>query len=77
MPDTSTRQRHRGRPQTHGVTALRRAVEGLGNRVVSRRYKVGRALHKWRMELLDDLGGIEAVSTQELALAGRGIRPER
>jgi hypothetical protein len=67
MTDTGTRQQHRGRPQTHGITALRGTVEGLGNRVVSRRTKVGRALHRWRMELLDGLGGIEAVSTQELA----------
>ena len=64
----------RGRPQTHGIMALRRAVEGLGNRVVSRRTKVGRALWKWRSELLDDLGGIEAVSTQELALVEEAVK---
>jgi hypothetical protein len=74
MTDAGDHQRGRGRPQTHGITALRRAVEGLGNRVVSRRTKVGRALHKWRMELLDDLGGIEAVSTQELALVEEAVK---
>ncbi len=62
-----------GRPVTHGITALRRAVEELGDRVVSRRTKAGRALWKWRMELLDDLGGIDCVSTQELALVGEMV----
>lgn len=74
MTDTGTRQRHRGRPVTHGITALRRAVDGLGNRVVSRRTKVGRALWAWRSELLTDLGGIEAVSTQELALVEEAVK---
>ena len=67
-------QNRGGRPVTHGITALRRAVDGLGNRVVSRRTKVGRALWAWRSELLDDLGGIEAVSTQELALVEEAVK---
>ncbi len=42
-------QRGSGQSQTHGLTSLRRAVEGLRNRVVSRRCKVGRALHGNRL----------------------------
>jgi len=42
--------------------------------VVSRRKKVGRALWAWRSELLTDLGGIETVSTQELALAEEVVK---
>jgi hypothetical protein len=63
-----------GRPRTHGLTELRRAVQTLGNRVISRRTKVGRALAAWRSELLTDLGGIEAVSTQELALVEEAVK---
>ena len=51
--------------RTHGTHSLKRAVQVLGNRVINRRTKVGRALAGWRAELLADLGGIEAVSTQE------------
>jgi len=74
MNPTTGPKRAPGRPRTHGITALRRSVEGLGNRVVSRRYKVGRALWKWRTELLADLGGIESVSTQELALVEEAVK---
>jgi len=74
MNPPSSQKRAPGRPRTHGITALRRSVEGLGNRVVSRRYKVGRALWKWRTELLADLGGIESVSTQELALVEEAVK---
>ena len=74
MTPGNSQKREPGRPRTHGITALRRSVEGLGNRVVSRRYKVGRALWTWRSELLADLGGIEAVSTQELALLEEAVK---
>ena len=52
----------------HGLTRLKDAVNTLGNRAIDRRTTVGKALAAWRSELLADLGGIEAVSTQELAL---------
>jgi hypothetical protein len=35
---------------------------------------MGRALAAWRSELLADLGGIEAVSTQELALVEEAVK---
>src|SRR5215467_3950191 len=47
----------------HGLTVLKRAVKGLGGRVVDRRTALGKALAQWRAELINDLGGPEAVST--------------
>jgi len=41
---------------------------------VDRRTTVGRALAAWRAELLADLGGIENVSTQELALVEEAVK---
>jgi hypothetical protein len=35
---------------------------------------VGRALAAWRSDLLADLGGVEAVSTQELALVEEAVK---
>jgi hypothetical protein len=56
------------------VKALKRAVSTLGSRLVDRRTTVGKALAAWRSELLADLGGIEAVSTQELALVEEAVK---
>lgn len=60
--------------QTHGTKALKRAVRTLGIRTVDRRTTVGRALAAWRSELLADLGGIQTVSTQELALVEEAVK---
>ena len=63
-----------GRPQTHGTKALKRAVNTLGRRTIDRRTSVGKALAAWRSELLADLGGIENISTQELALLEEAVK---
>jgi len=63
-----------GNARTHGTNTLRRAVQTLGNRSISRRTKVGRALAAWRSDLLADLGGIDSVSTQELALVEEAVK---
>jgi len=60
--------------QTHGTDTLKRAVQVLGRRYIDQRTVVGRALAAWRSELLADLGGIEAVSTQELALTEEAVK---
>ena len=52
--------------QTHGLTVLKHAVNGLGNRMVDRRTVTGKALVKWRADLIQDLG--DDVSTQQSAL---------
>ena len=63
-----------GNARTHGTHTLKRAVKQLGQRTIDRRTTVGRALASWRAELLADLGGIEAVSTQELALVEEAVK---
>ena len=58
----------------HGIAHLKNAVNTLGSRAIDRRTFVGRALAAWRSELIADLGGIEAVSTQELALLEEAVK---
>ena len=55
-----------GRPLTHGITRLKEAVNGLGNKLIDKRTVTGRALAVWRKDLIADLGG--DVSTQQLAV---------
>jgi len=43
-------------------------VKELGSRAIDRRTSVGRALAGWRPDLVEDLGGLERISTQEVAL---------
>jgi hypothetical protein len=58
----------------HGLTVLKKAVKGLGGRVIDQRTTIGKALAQWRTELIGDLGGSEAVSTQQLALIELAVR---
>lgn len=81
VPRVSARRKLRrgGRPgntnaRTHGVHSLKHAVSTLGRRTIDRRTAVGRALAEWRESLLADLGGMEAVSTQELALVEEAVK---
>ena len=53
---------------------LKKAVKGLGGRVIDQRTTLGKALSQWRAELIQDLGGSEAISTQQLALIELAVR---
>ena len=65
----------RGRYQRHGLHTLQKAVQTLGKRALpSRSTALGRALHEWRVSLITDLGGPDAVSTQQLALIDLAVR---
>src|SRR2546422_7236736 len=58
-----------------GVYMLKRAVQMLGSRALpSKRTALGRALAEWRASLLVDLGGMDTVSTQQLALVELAVR---
>lgn len=49
----------------------------LGNRGLApldRRTRVGKAVHAWKDELLQDLGGIENISTQQLSIVDLATR---
>jgi len=58
----------------HGLTRLKAAVKDLGGRVIDGRTALGKALAQWRAELLQDLGGPEAVSTQELVVVDLAVK---
>jgi len=59
---------------THGLTALKQAVKGLGGRVIDNRTTLGKALRKWRADLIQDLGGNETISTQQEALVDLAVK---
>ncbi len=68
------RKRSRSHSKRHGLTRLKAAVRGLGGRVVDRRTTLGKALAEWRHELIQDLGGLDAVSTQEKAVVELAVK---
>jgi len=58
----------------HELNALKKAVKRLGGRVIDQRTTLGKALAQWRQELIEDLGGPEAVSTQKQALIDVAVK---
>src|SRR5262249_23480606 len=55
-------------------TVLKKAVKRLGGRSIDRRTSLGKALAEWRSDLITDLGGPDAVSTQQQALIELAVR---
>ena len=69
MTPPSSRQKRRRSNLKHGLYTLRTAVQTLGRRALpSRSTALGRAFHEWRTALVADLGGPDAVSTQQRSL---------
>ena len=66
--------RHRRTYSKHGLTPLKRAVKGLGSRVIDMRTSLGKALAEWRGDLVADLGGREAISTQQSAVIDLAVK---
>ena len=61
--------------QKSGVYTLKRAVKRLGSRMLPpARSPLGRALREWRESLIADLGGLDAVTTQQLAIVDMAVR---
>jgi hypothetical protein len=61
--------------QKSGLYTLKRAVQTLGSRTLpSSRTALGRALREWRSSLIEDLGGENAVTTQQLAVVDLAVR---
>jgi hypothetical protein len=69
-----SRKPSRSRSHRHGLTRLKAAVRGLGSRVIDRRTTLGKTLAEWRQELIQDLGGPDAVSTQARAIIDLAVR---
>ncbi len=57
-----------------GLTKLKAAVKELGGRSIDKRTSVGKALARWRTDLLQDLGGADVVSTQKVAVVELAVR---
>ena len=55
--------------ERHGLFSMKRAVRELGDRSLDGRTSVAKALAEWKAELIDDLGGRQAISTQQTDLA--------
>ena len=72
MSDTATEQKSRREYRIHGHYTLKRAVIRLGHRAIDGRTETGKALAKWRADLIRDLGG--DASTQQLALVDLAVK---
>lgn len=57
-----------------GTFTLKAAVSRLGARAIDRRTTLGRELDTWRADLVADLGGSAAISTQVRALVDLAVR---
>ena len=71
MKPSKSRKKTTRQYSKHGLTAMKSALSKPGARAIDRRTKIGRALLQWRNELIEDLGGVDAVTTQQLAIGER------
>jgi hypothetical protein len=72
MESAPAKQSGHGSSTKHGLSILKRAVNGLGNRVIDKRTATGKALRKWRTDLERDLGG--DISTQQGAIVDLAVK---
>src|SRR5690349_6222659 len=71
---TESSQKANPRNTKHGLTLMKRALKEHGTRAIDRRTSLGKALDRWRDELVCDLGGNDQVSTQQLAVITLAVR---
>ena len=62
--DTPDEPKRRREYRKTGLFTLKRQLIDLGSRAIDGRSSVGVALRKWREDLINDLGGKDAISTQ-------------
>lgn len=58
----------------HGLNSLKRTLQELGPRGLDNRTTMAKALAAWRAELISDLGGLDNITTQELALVEEAVK---
>jgi hypothetical protein len=69
-----SRQEARRPYQRSGFHTLKKAIVTLGSRALPpKRTALGRALREWRAALVADLGGADAISTQQAALVDLAV----
>jgi hypothetical protein len=71
---TESSQKPNPRNTQHGLTLMKRAIREHGTRAIDRRTSLGKALDRWRDELVSDLGGRDQVSTQQLAIVNVAVK---
>ena len=57
-----------------GINTLKGAVKALGARAIDKRTSMGKAISRWRSELVQDLGGPEAISTQQQVVIDLAVK---
>ena len=67
-PPALPKHRRRRSYKRHGFYTLKTTLRALGPRVVDKRTNLGKALAQWRADLVRDLGGPDALSTQQHAM---------
>src|SRR5262245_8416566 len=69
-------RRPRGRPPTHGLTVLRRAVRALGTRKLDQRSAIAIAVKKWKAEITADFV-VDLTQAQRTLLVGHFMLIDR
>ena len=60
--------------QRHGLSSMKNALVRSKQVRLDLRYRTGKALVRWRLELVQDLGGEDQISTQQAALIEMAVR---
>jgi hypothetical protein len=60
--------------QRHGLSSMKNALVRSKQVRLDMRYRTGKALVRWRLDLVADLGGEDAISTQQAALIELCVR---
>ena len=73
--NTSHEDKKKPRPYgKHGLYTVKRSLKDRGLKAIDGRSSVGKALSAWRTSLIQDLGGQEAISTQQEALVDLAVK---
>jgi hypothetical protein len=59
---------------THGLKSMKNALIRSKQVRLDMRFRLGRALVRWRLDLVQDLGGEDQISTQQAALIELAVR---
>src|SRR5262249_32593728 len=58
----------------HGLNSMKNALVRSKQVRLDMRYRTGKALVRWRLELVEDLGGEDSISTQQAAVIELAVR---
>jgi hypothetical protein len=59
---------------THGLKSMKNALIRSKQERLDMRFRLGKALVRWRLDLVQDLGGEDSISTQQAALIELAVR---